>query len=283
VSGAVSDSKPNTPEARAPEVFEGPPPPSSSFDKVYGAGLAIGTLQGVTPFGTMIDGIQTSAGVGIQGPARYQLGKATGQAIGGLALMVLGSGGAIGGVSLNLTGIGAVIGVPATALSTGLVAAGAENALAGALGMWQAMSTGGLSGPVANGPAAPVPGAKPAPPPPPATGSQSKLAKAMRAQGMNQPANTDAHHIVAQEAKYAQKSREILQKFGIGIDEAVNGVFLPSNKSSPNPSGSAVHGPLHRKEYYNAVEEALKKASSKDEVVNILKGIRQSLESGGYP
>ena len=74
----------------------GPPPPSASggsVDKVYGAGLAIGTLQGVTPFGTMIDGIQTSAGVGVQGPPRYQFGKATGQAIGGLALMVLGSGG----------------------------------------------------------------------------------------------------------------------------------------------------------------------------------------------
>ncbi len=88
---------------------------------------------------------------------------------------------------------------------------------------------------------------------------------------------------MAQNAPDAAKSRAILQKFGIGIDEADNGVFLPSNKVSPNPNGSAVHRSLHTGEYYRAVEQALEKANSKEKVIEALNIIRLSLENGGYP
>ncbi|KKP63777.1 MAG: hypothetical protein UR61_C0065G0003 [candidate division WS6 bacterium GW2011_GWE1_34_7] len=35
-----------------------------------------------------------------------------------------------------------------------------------------------------------------------------------------------AHHIVAGGSRFAEKTREILKKFGVGINDAVNGAFL---------------------------------------------------------
>ena len=37
-----------------------------------------------------------------------------------------------------------------------------------------------------------------------------------------------AHHIVAGTARLAQDARDVLYKFGVGINDAVNGVFLPT-------------------------------------------------------
>lgn len=47
-----------------------------------------------------------------------------------------------------------------------------------------------------------------------------------------------AHHIVAEHAVEAMDTRAILRKFGIDIDDAINGVFLPSAKGT---SGAAYH------------------------------------------
>ena len=55
----------------------------------------------------------------------------------------------------------------------------------------------------------------------------------------------DAHHIVAQGAmnEFSVASRAILEKAGIGIHDAVNGVALPS----------AFHDALHTMNYYESV------------------------------
>ncbi|NUQ79906.1 MAG: hypothetical protein HUU21_40925 [Polyangiaceae bacterium] len=63
--------------------------------------------------------------------------------MGGVILMVAGTGGSIGGGLISLSGVGAAIGVPAAAVSAGLVTAGAGNVMSGLAGLGKALSTGG--------------------------------------------------------------------------------------------------------------------------------------------
>jgi hypothetical protein len=91
--------------------------------------------------------------------------------------------------------------------------------------------------------------------------------------------------IVAGNSKYeaADEGRKILRKFGIRINDPENGVWLPASKKIPNPDGLAVHRPLHSYGYMDAVTEALKKATTKQEAIDILQSIGRALQSGGYP
>jgi A nuclease family of the HNH/ENDO VII superfamily with conserved AHH len=115
------------------------------------------------------------------------------------------------------------------------------------------------------------------------TSASKKLADAMIKAGIKRPEGTDAHHIVAIGHRLAQKSREILAEFGVKLDQAENGAFLPSNLKSPNPKGAIVHATLANKRlYYEIVEEALRKAKSQQDVLRILKRIRQTLEDGTF-
>ena len=115
------------------------------------------------------------------------------------------------------------------------------------------------------------------------TSASKKLADAMVKAGIKRPEGTDAHHIVAIGHRLAQKSREILAEFGVKLDQAENGAFLPSNLKSPNPKGAIVHATLANKHlYYKTVEIALQKAKSQQDVLRILKRIRQTLEDGTF-
>ncbi len=71
------------------------------------------------------------------------------------------------------------------------------------------------------------------------------------------PAGAATHHIVAGGAEAAAPARAVLQRFGIGINDAVNGVFLPASRAAPNAAGAAVHSTVHTRAYYQAVNEAL--------------------------
>lgn len=114
-------------------------------------------------------------------------------------------------------------------------------------------------------------------------GSSTKLANALIAANIKRPAGTDAHHIVALGHKLAIRSREILAKFGVKLDEAVNGVFLPSNLKSPNPNGAIVHATLGNKRlYYEKVEAFLEQAKSKNDLIKRLAKIRETLENGTF-
>ncbi|HGJ66212.1 TPA: hypothetical protein ENS27_12665 [bacterium] len=61
----------------------------------------------------------------------------------------------------------------------------------------------------------------------------------------------------------------ILAKFGIDINDAVNGVFLDKS----------FHAKLHTKEYYKMVERLLKEAKTKEEAIKILQQIAENLKS----
>ncbi|MFN3394909.1 MAG: AHH domain-containing protein, partial [Candidatus Thermochlorobacter sp.] len=97
-----------------------------------------------------------------------------------------------------------------------------------------------------------------------------------RATGQTKPAGYETHHIVPSGSNYdsAREARDVLKNFGIDINDAGNGVFLPRE----------IHNGLandHR--YMEAVLKDLKKATSKDEVIEILQRIGQQLLDGTYP
>jgi hypothetical protein len=66
-----------------------------------------------------------------------------------------------------------------------------------------------------------------------------------------------AHHIVAGGAPDAADARAVLARYGIDINDPVNGVWLPRNLSVPNPGGAAVHSTLHTDNYYGYINDQL--------------------------
>lgn len=75
----------------------------------------------------------------------------------------------------------------------------------------------------------------------------------------------------------------VLQRFGIGINDAGNGVFLPGRMTSPNATGAAVHSQIHTSAYYEEVNSLLGQATTRAEALDALTYIRSQLQSGGFP
>jgi hypothetical protein len=113
--------------------------------------------------------------------------------------------------------------------------------------------------------------------------SSEKLAANMQAAGIPRPEGTAAHHIVAGSAPEAARAREVLQRFGVGINDAANGVFLRANRTTPGSSPGAIHSMLHTRAYYDAVNAYLGQATSRREVLRLLEVIRQALLAGRFP
>ncbi len=74
--------------------------------------------------------------------------------------------------------------------------------------------------------------------------------------------------------------RDILVYWGINIDSYENGVFLPTVKGV---SRACYHPSLHTKDYYENVEKYLSRATSKEDVIDILYDIRVQLMNGTFP
>jgi hypothetical protein len=110
----------------------------------------------------------------------------------------------------------------------------------------------------------------------------SQLDKNMQQTGIIRPANAAAHHIVAANDPRAAAARGILAGAGIGIDDAVNGVYLPAKQNVPNPTGADVHSTLHTDAYYNEVQLRLTRRGNQS-VQGILQQIRQELQAGTFP
>ncbi len=88
------------------------------------------------------------------------------------------------------------------------------------------------------------------------------------------PEGYHTHHIVPSTHRDMQEARKILEKFGIDINQAENGVFLPAN----------IHnGLVNDKRYMAAVLKDLQRATSKDDVIRILQDIGEQLLNGTYP
>ncbi len=115
----------------------------------------------------------------------------------------------------------------------------------------------------------------------PAVYSSRACGRALEKAGHVRPPGAAAHHIVAGNAKYAEKSRALLQRLGIGINDAANGVFLPATKATVNPTGAAVHSSIHTRIYYESVHALLRRASSRKQAEAILAQIRRKLLTGG--
>jgi hypothetical protein len=71
--------------------------------------------------------------------------------------------------------------------------------------------------------------------------------------------DVDAHHIVSWDHEGAENLRNMLNNAGIDIDEAANGVFLPTNQkiADIHPELGPSHKKIHTPDYYTAVEARL--------------------------
>ncbi|HET6433805.1 AHH domain-containing protein [Dyella sp.] len=80
-----------------------------------------------------------------------------------------------------------------------------------------------------------------------------------KATGTTKHAQADAHHIVAAADKRAARSRSLLFRWGIGINDADNGVFLPKNWSfaPPGLEEATAHEVIHTTAYHLAVTARL--------------------------
>lgn len=114
-------------------------------------------------------------------------------------------------------------------------------------------------------------------------GSTRKLAINMEKAGITRPAGTAAHHIVpAGLKKYADavKARELLERLGISVHNAANGVYLPAKFD--DAVKAIYHSKVHTKKYFEQVWLRLKKAKSKEQALIILNQIRSELLSGKF-
>jgi hypothetical protein len=118
----------------------------------------------------------------------------------------------------------------------------------------------------------------------PATKASSRaLGRALNRAGFSKAAGESAHHIVAGDALAADPARTVLKNFGIGINDAANGVFLPQLKESAAASGSSavIHQNLHTDYYYTVVNDTLSAATTREDALAALASIRDALLKGG--
>lgn len=99
-----------------------------------------------------------------------------------------------------------------------------------------------------------------------------------------------AHHIVASGDDDAADSRDILFGWGVGINDAANGVFLPRYKISSIPAHPAApkHSQLHTRIYHHQVfirldAAATVNATDKGVGQSALREIRESILQGSFP
>jgi RHS repeat-associated protein len=90
-----------------------------------------------------------------------------------------------------------------------------------------------------------------------------------------------AHHIVAKAAKAAAPARAVLEKFGVGINSAANGVNLPAVRGAV--SQAVNHLTLHTSEYFRNVNDLITQAASRSEVLQTLGHINDQLLNGSFP
>ena len=101
-------------------------------------------------------------------------------------------------------------------------------------------------------------------------------------------ANVCAHHIVASGHLDAYRSRRMLFGWGIGINDADNGVFLPACLSSNVPllPNAVVHDRLHSSaRYYLRVEARLRVVDKTSQPAGrgALRKMRGEMIAGSFP
>lgn len=95
------------------------------------------------------------------------------------------------------------------------------------------------------------------------------------------PAAACAHHIVAHRDPEATSSRTLLYGWGIGINDADNGVFLPSQGTGlPGYPNAPRHDPHHRAAYHVAVYMQLRRGRDVESGRQRLRSIKTQLLAG---
>lgn len=102
------------------------------------------------------------------------------------------------------------------------------------------------------------------------------------ATGLSKPEGYASHHIVPVRAGNDLKEvRNKLERYGLDINDAVNGVYLP-DVAGIN-SDAAYHRSLHNKYYFGQLQRDFQNVRSKDDAIDVLDRIRDRLLSGTYP
>lgn len=95
------------------------------------------------------------------------------------------------------------------------------------------------------------------------------------------PASSCAHHIVAHRDPEATNSRTLIYGWGIGINDADNGIFLPSKAVGlPGYPKAPRHDPHHKAQYHVAVYVQLRRARDVEGGRTRLRSIKTQLLSG---
>lgn len=116
----------------------------------------------------------------------------------------------------------------------------------------------------------------------------AKLRKNLAANGEKAQKGCAAHHLVPQDENRdwarddVESARSVLDACGIGVDDALNGVYLPFNKDAE--CEGANHRKLHTKIYYSTVKALLATAAHNGcgEVEVRLNEIKAALRSNTF-
>ncbi|WP_038167443.1 AHH domain-containing protein [Verrucomicrobium sp. BvORR106] len=94
--------------------------------------------------------------------------------------------------------------------------------------------------------------------------------------------NEDAAHIVASGHPRHAEARGILDRAGIGVDDAINGGGLPSNTKVPNPLGKTTRNQTHTHSSMDKVTRELRQAERDGTVHDMLSDIESRRQSGNF-
>jgi A nuclease family of the HNH/ENDO VII superfamily with conserved AHH len=94
----------------------------------------------------------------------------------------------------------------------------------------------------------------------------------------------EAHHIVPSGAggSLMDEVRARLVSFGIDLNNALNGVWLPGS-DAPSDATEAYHERLNNREYNDAVVEAFNNVSNAQQAIDALARIKTQLQNGTFP
>ncbi|MGA2404911.1 MAG: AHH domain-containing protein [Syntrophobacteraceae bacterium] len=107
-----------------------------------------------------------------------------------------------------------------------------------------------------------------------------QLEMALEAAGEPKPADHAGHHMVSVFDRRAEPARQILQEFDIPLSSYDNGVWLPRTREA---GPGAYHPGLNTREYHAEVYRRLQDATNKEEVLGVLRDIKEELSENRFP
>ena len=98
------------------------------------------------------------------------------------------------------------------------------------------------------------------------------------------PYSNQAHHIIPEgmDIPELNEVRALMKKYGVDLNSASNGVFLPASPNLPHAGSATVHRGSHTIEYARYVAKAIidVEPQSADDIVDVLNSLRKKLLNG---